>query len=141
MMNMLMPPIPADLPPTLQTLSDLVSLLSDPAATKQRITEMQTATAALQQAADAQKTQMAAFAVAEAAHQEALDAATAEQAERLAAAQSGFDAACARRKSELDARDAELAQLQARAQADAEAVEVLRTDLETRLAHIKAATA
>jgi hypothetical protein len=141
MMNMLMPPIPADLPATLTTLQDLVSLLADPAAAKQRITEMQTATAALQQAADEQKTQMAAFAVAEAAHQEAIDKATTEASEKIAADQAAFDAACTARKSELNARDAELTQLQARVQADAEAAEVLRADLETRLAHIKAATA
>jgi hypothetical protein len=140
MMNMMMPPIPADLPPTLQTLSDLVSLLADPAATKQRITEMQTATAALQQAADEQKTQMAAFAVAEASHQEAIDKATAEASEKIAADQTAFDAECARRKAELDQREAQIAQLQSQARADADAAAADRADLENRLKLIKQAT-
>jgi chromosome segregation ATPase len=142
MMSLMSPlTIPADLPVTLETLQNLVSLLANPDATKQRITEMQTATATLQQAIDEQKTQMAAFAVAEASHQEAINAATDEHAAKLAADQAAFNSECARRKSELDARDAELSQLQARAQADAEAAEVLRADLEARLAHIKAAAA
>jgi len=132
---------PGDLPVTLQTLSDLVSLLADPAAAKQRVADMQAATTALRQAIDEQKTQTAAFAVAQAEYQETLDRATAEQAERLAAAQSEFDTECARRKSELDSRADQLSQLQARAQADAEAAETMRADLEKRLAHIKAATA
>jgi hypothetical protein len=52
MFNLASTPPPADLPVTLQTLSDLVSLLADPAAAKQRLADMQAATAALQQATD-----------------------------------------------------------------------------------------
>jgi hypothetical protein len=56
MMSLMSPlTIPADLPVTLETLQNLVSLLANPDATKQRITEMQTATATLQQAIDEQK--------------------------------------------------------------------------------------
>ena len=106
MTMMLMPPIPADLPATLATLK-IDPLLADAAAIKQRITEMQTATAAFQQAADEKKTQIAAFAVAEAAHQQALENASAEASEKISADQAAFDAECARRKAELDQREAQ----------------------------------
>src|SRR5258707_1817377 len=111
MINMMMPAIPTDLPVTLQTLSDLISLLADPGAAKQRLADMQATIATLQQSADEQKTQIAAFTVAKADHQRTLKAATAEQAAKLAADKAAFDAECARRKSDLDNRESQLTQL------------------------------
>jgi hypothetical protein len=135
------PPLPADLPPTLQTLQDLVKLLADPAATSQRLAELQTATAAMQQAADEHKTQIAAFAVAEAAHQDAIDKAATEASEKIAADRTAFDAECAGRKAGLDQREAQIALLQRDTEMQNGAAAAARADLETRLAHIKAATA
>jgi hypothetical protein len=140
MMSLMTPPLPADVPATLQTLSDLLSLLADPAAAKQRVAEMQTATAAFQQAADDQKTQIAAFAVAEADHQRAIDAATDEHVAKLAADQATFDTECARRKAELDARAAQIGQLQRDTEMQNDAAAAARADLEHRLALIKSAT-
>ena len=132
--------LPADLPQTLGTLSDLITLLADPAAAKERVAEMQKASAEFREAIEASKAERAAFALAETAHQEALDKSATEHAAMLAANQTDFDTACAKTKSELDSRADELAQLQAKAREDAEAAAAIRADLETRIAHIKAAT-
>ena len=137
----LMPTIPPDLPVTLQTLSDALALLSNPEAAKARVAE-------LRDAVESSKTERANFVAAfskasadQAAHQEALDAATAEHAAKLAADQAAFDTACAARKSALDDREATLSQLQAKAQADADAAAAARADYDHRLALIKTATA
>jgi hypothetical protein len=141
MFNLASAPPPADVPATLQTLSDMASLLADPAAAKQRVADMQAATAAFQQAADDQKTQMAAFAVAEADHQRAIDEATAEATDKISSDRAAFDAECMSRKAELDQRETQLTQLQAKAQADADAAAADRADYERRLSLIKAAQA
>ncbi len=107
--------IPADLPDSLKTLQDLISLLGDDAAAaKERVTEMQKATSDLRDTINASQTERANFVAAQTEHKRTLDKATAEQAKRLATAQSEFDTECARRKSELDSRAAQLAQLQAK---------------------------
>lgn len=140
MMSLMTPPLPADVPATLQTLSDLVSLLADPAAAKQRVADMATATASYQQAADDHKNQIAAFAVAEADHQQALDKATAEAADKVLADQAAFNADYATRKAELDQREAQLIEQEAQAQKDADAAASDRADLDRRLSLLKAAT-
>ena len=128
------------MPATLQTLSDMLSVLSDPSASKERVAEMQAATASLQRAVADQKTQMAAFIVAEAEHNSALDKKSADVAAKLAEMQVGFDTDCRRRSNELDDRDAKLTQLQTKAQVDADAAAAARADFERRLSLIKAAT-
>ena len=140
MFNLSSPPLPADVPATLQTLSDLVSLLADPAAAAKRVADLQAATAAFQQAADDHKTQAAGFAVAKADHQKALAAATAEQKAMLAAAQTEHDAACNARKAELDNRADQLSRLVAKAKIDADAAAVARAEYERRLDLVRQAT-
>jgi hypothetical protein len=136
----LTPPVP-DTPATLETLSNLVALLSDPAASKLRVSELQTASADLKKAVEESKAKQAAFALAAADHKAALDQQAAEAAAKLSQAQSGFDTECARRKSELDAREAKLAELESQAAADAKAAAVAKTDFLRRLSIIKSATA
>src|ERR1700694_3017877 len=65
---------PADLPATMQTLSDLVSLLADPVAAKQRVADLQAATAAFRDAIEKSKTERATFDVAQVTHRKRLDA-------------------------------------------------------------------
>ena len=133
------PTMPADVPQTVQTLTDLVTLIADPTATKKRLAELQVAIGSLQNATDEQKKQSAAFSLAQADHQRALDEATAVQSEKVAKERSDFDTACAHRKSELDDRDHQLSRLEAKAKADADAAEAIRTDLERRLSLFKQA--
>ena len=139
MMSLNMPP-PADVPATLATLSDLVSLRADAKAAMQRVAEMQKASEEYRDAAEALRIERANFALAEATHNEALSKATAEQADKLAAERLAFDQATAARKSELDSRADQLTVLQAKAQLDGEAATKIRADLERRLSLIRDAT-
>jgi hypothetical protein len=135
----LLPPIP-NAPASLETLSNMLILLSDPVAAKARVAEMTAATAALQQAIAESKAQAAAGIVAEADHKAALAQREADAADRLAEAQKAFDAACTRRTDEISAREANVKELQATAADDAKAAKAARTDYERRLAIIKSAT-
>jgi hypothetical protein len=133
-------PIPAVEPATLQTLSEMVTLLSDPAASKARVAEMLAATAALQKAVADQKASIAAFIIAEAENRSTLDQQAAEAAAKMAALQTAFDTECIHRKQLLDEREASLTELQSEAAADAIAAKAARADYERRLAIIKSAT-
>jgi hypothetical protein len=135
----LLPPIP-DAPATLATLSNLVALLADPAASKLRVAELQTASAALQQAVVDHKASIAALGIAEQDHRAAVSQQSADAAEKLAADRSAFNTECLQRKQLLDDREARLTELQSEAAADAKAAKTARTDYERRLAIIRSAT-
>jgi hypothetical protein len=134
------PTIPADLPVTLQTLGDLISLLADPAASSRRVAEIANATADLRDATEKSKAAQAEFVIAQAAHLKILDQQASDAAEALARQKGDFDTECKRRTLELNTREAELTALQTKAQADADAAAAARADYEKRLALIKSAT-
>jgi hypothetical protein len=141
MINMMAtPPVPAGNDATLQTLSDMLRVLSDPAGSKERVSEMQAATAELQRASQDQKAAMAALIVAESQHNAAIVQKTADANDKLAADRSAFDAECKRRSDELTARENNAAELQSQAAADAKAAAALRSDYERRLKIIRSAT-
>jgi hypothetical protein len=130
-----------DIPATLQTLSDLVSILSDPAGSATRVAELQAATAALQQASAESRAQIAAFTIAEQDHKNLLAQREADAAERLTADRSAFDAECKRRMDEISAREANVKELQATAADDAKSAAALRSDYDRRLKIIRSASA
>jgi hypothetical protein len=135
----LLPPIPSA-PASLEVLSNMLVLLSDPLAAKARVAEMTAATSDLEQATAASKAQAAALIVAEADHKAALAQREADAAERLAAASRIFDDECKRRSDEIAAREANAAELQKAAADDAKAAAALRSDYDRRLKIIKTAT-
>jgi hypothetical protein len=142
MITMNSPTIPAeaDVPATLQTLSDMLGLLTNPEASKARVAELQAATASLQQTIADEKKQMAALLVSEAEHNAALAQKSADASDKLAAAKSAFDTECRRKTSELADREAVLIDLQRQTKIDADAAATARADLDRRLKLIKAAT-
>jgi hypothetical protein len=129
--------LPPDLP---TTLADLLTLMADPVASKERLAQMQSTAAALRDATEQSKIERAAFAAAQADHNAALDQVTSEQTAKLAAAQSAFDAQCAARKQALDERDKALSTLEMKAKADADAAATARAEAERRLNQIRLAT-
>jgi hypothetical protein len=133
------PPVP-DTPATLETLSNLVGLLSDPVASKARVAELAAASAEFKRAVEESKAQQASFALAFSDHRAALEQQAAEAAAAIFAAQNEFDTECARRKSELDAREEKTKALLSEAQADASAAASLRAAYDRKLAIIKSAT-
>jgi hypothetical protein len=134
-----MNPVIPDVPASLETLSNMLILLSDPEKSKARVAELAAASAALQQQTADNKAAIAAFIVAEADHKAALAQQAAEADAKLRAALSEFDAECARRKSELDDREARLTELQSAASDDAKAAAAARGEYERKLAIIKSA--
>jgi hypothetical protein len=140
MINMMATPVIPDVPATLATLTDMLQLLADPVAAKNRIAEMQAATAELQRATTESRSQQASFAVAQADHRSTLDQQGADAAAKMAADQAAFDAECSHRKQLLDDREARLTELQSEATADAKAAAAARADFERRLKIIKSAT-
>jgi hypothetical protein len=129
--------LPPDMP---AQLSDLLSLIADPVASKERLTQMQAAAADLRDATEQSKIERSAFAAAAAEHTATLDQASSEQTAKLAAAQSAFDAQCAARKQALDERDRALSTLEMQAKADADAAATTRAEVERRLNQIRLAT-
>jgi hypothetical protein len=135
----LQPPIPSA-PASLETLSNMLILLADPVAAKNRVAEMTAATAELQKAVADQKASIAAFTIAESDHRATLKQQATDAAEKLAAAQAKFDDECKRRSDELAAREANAAELQKAAADDAKAAAALRSDYDRRLKIIRSAT-
>lgn len=133
------PQVP-DVAPTLQTLTDMLALLSSPEKSAARVAELQAASLELERATADHKKQLAAFVVAEADHKAALEKQAAEAAASLTSAQEKFDAECARRKEVLDDREARLTELESESAANAKAAAAARSDFERRLAIIKTAT-
>jgi hypothetical protein len=133
------PPVP-DVAPTLQTLTDMLALLSNPEKSAARVAELQANTASLQQAVADHKAERATFTLAQAEHRATLEKQAADAAASLTSAQEKFDAECAQRKELQDDREARLAELQSEAAADAKAAKVARADFERRLSIIKSAT-
>jgi hypothetical protein len=133
------PPVP-EVPATMESLSNLLGLLSDPNASQARVAELQSASASLQKATADQKAAAAAFSIAAADHKALIDQREAAAADKLAAAQAAFDADCLRRSNELAARENNILELQAAAQSDAKSAASLRTDYERRLKIIRSAT-
>jgi hypothetical protein len=141
------PTIPADLPVTLQTLGDLISLLADPAASSRRVAEIANATADLRDAtadlrAATEKSKAAedALIIAQAAHLNILDQQASAAAEAQARQKGDFDTACNKRTADLNDREAALIALQTTAQDAVDAAAVARADYEKRVALIKSAT-
>jgi hypothetical protein len=133
------PPVP-EVPATMESLSNLLGLLSDPNASKARVAELSTASAALQKAISDQKAATAAFSIASADHKAEIDQREADSAASLSAARAKFDDECQRRSAELSAREANVALLEAKAADDAKAAAALRADLDRRLKIIRSAT-
>jgi hypothetical protein len=132
------PPIP-EVPATLETFSNLLALLNDPAASAARLSELKTASAGLQKSATDQRAAAAAFSVAASDHKALIEKREAESADRLAADRSAFDTECSRRSAELSAREANVKELQATAADDAKAAASARANFEKKLAIIKSA--
>jgi hypothetical protein len=137
MINLSSMPIPTDLP---TSLADLLSLVADPVASKQRLTEMQKAAADLRSAVETSRAEQETFSAAKREHEASLKEDSDQASAKIAENQAAFDAECSSRKATLDQRDEALAQLEMKAKADADAAAKAKEDYEHRLALIKAAT-
>ncbi len=124
-----------------KALFELVSLLADPAATQERLKELQVATDEAIALIDLAERAEADMKAARFEHKENMAAERRDHEKKLAASKTTADEALARRESDLKKREQRIAELERQAEAHGDAVARLRADLEGRLEHIRAAAA
>jgi hypothetical protein len=128
-------------PEDLKVFRNLLAMITDPNATRDRLEHLAAASAELNAATAAANVAKAELVVAETTSREAMQAARAEHDAAITKAQTDFDAACQRREVALTAREHRLAEVEAKAAADAQAHAALKADLERRFDLFKQATA
>lgn len=132
-----LPPTPA--PQDFQAVMALVALISNPSAIKERIDRLTAAAEEARKGVEGFKSAAADLASQKAAHEIEIAASREKHAAALQSAQSDFDQRCAERGRSLQAREDALGQKEAALHAETASIETLKSDLERRLSHLRAA--
>ena len=137
--NQPLPPIPT--PRDFEPFFALLQMITDAGATKVRLGELATASAAVQALIDQAKQAEMEMKAARKAHDQAISQERAAHNAAIAQERARSQRDCSSRERVLAEREAEIEGLKAKATADAESAAALKLDLEQRLARMAALAA
>jgi hypothetical protein len=126
-------------PPSIdfKALVDLLAVVSDPVASKKRLTDLSTAADQARNLIESAKSAPADLAKARAAHDAALAKAVREHDALLARNLSAFEARCVERESGIAIAERRAADLESKAKRTNDESEKLKADLQTRINHLR----
>jgi hypothetical protein len=139
MFNMASPVPPA--PPEMQALANLMALIADPAAAKQRTEQLRLAADEYRQAAAAAAVAQTALQSETESARQSLVKARSEHDAAVEQSRSDHQAMVASRSADLTQREVAVAAREVKVKADEAAVATAKADLATRLDHLRRATA